>query len=110
MPLDLAGERVAVSASIGIAVYPHDGDNRQALLQAADTAMYSAKAQGKNRICFYAPDMHGLPGCGEGRNRAAGALAAPGGTTSELVRIMYIMLNRWRKGEGKEIAVICCII
>jgi diguanylate cyclase (GGDEF)-like protein/PAS domain S-box-containing protein len=57
LPMDLGGEPVAVSGSIGIAVYPTDGQNRQALMQAADTAMYNAKAQGKNRICFYTPDL-----------------------------------------------------
>ena len=57
LPMDLGGERVAVSGSIGIAIFPADGTNRQALMQAADTAMYSAKAQGKNRICFYTSDL-----------------------------------------------------
>jgi diguanylate cyclase (GGDEF)-like protein/PAS domain S-box-containing protein len=56
-PLDLAGERVTISASMGISIYPADGEDRHALLKAADTAMYSAKTQGRNRYCFYTQEM-----------------------------------------------------
>lgn len=57
LPMDLAGERVGVSASIGIAIFPSDGTDRQSLMRAADTAMYSAKAKGKNRALFYTPEL-----------------------------------------------------
>ena len=53
MPVLLDAAQVAVSASIGIAVYPEDGEDRDALLKAADVAMYSAKTRGRNRSCFY---------------------------------------------------------
>src|SRR5919108_407194 len=56
-PIELVGERIAVSASVGISIYPDDGTDRHALLKAADTAMYSAKAQGRNRFCFYTEEM-----------------------------------------------------
>ncbi|MEY4749916.1 MAG: hypothetical protein RIQ60_2130 [Pseudomonadota bacterium] len=56
-PMDLGGERVAITGSIGIAVYPGDGADREALMRAADTAMYSAKAHGKNQACAYAPEL-----------------------------------------------------
>lgn len=56
-PMDLAGERVAIPGSIGIAIYPDDGADRQALMRAADTAMYNAKAHGKNQACFYTPQL-----------------------------------------------------
>ncbi len=56
-PCEVAGESVVVSASIGISVYPDDFDTKQALLQAADNAMYSAKSAGRNRYGFYAADM-----------------------------------------------------
>lgn len=56
-PVLLGGEQLAVSASIGIAVYPQDGEDRDALLKAADVAMYSAKTQGRNRSCFYTKEL-----------------------------------------------------
>lgn len=52
-PITLGGESVSISASIGIAIYPSDGADGPALMRAADTAMYAAKAQGKNRVCPY---------------------------------------------------------
>ena len=58
-PTQLGEERIAVSASIGIAMYPEHGRDRHALVKAADTAMYSAKAQGRNRFRFYTDEMAG---------------------------------------------------
>lgn len=46
------------SASIGIALYPDDGDSFEILLQNADTAMYEAKESGKNTYCFYTQQMN----------------------------------------------------
>jgi diguanylate cyclase (GGDEF)-like protein len=43
----------AVSFSIGISVYPQDGDSFDALLSHADQAMYESKQNGKNRYTFY---------------------------------------------------------
>ncbi|MCW8838202.1 MAG: EAL domain-containing protein, partial [Thiovulaceae bacterium] len=48
---------IYVSASIGISVYPNDGEDIHILLQHADTAMYKSKDEGKNRISFYEKDM-----------------------------------------------------
>jgi len=45
------------SASIGIAVYPDDGDDATQLLKNADTAMYRAKENGKHCFQFYKPEM-----------------------------------------------------
>jgi diguanylate cyclase (GGDEF)-like protein/PAS domain S-box-containing protein len=52
-PYDLGSAQPAsVSFSIGISVYPEDGDNFDALLSRADHAMYEAKQGGKNRFTF----------------------------------------------------------
>lgn len=52
-PFDLGGNEVHISASIGIAVYPHDGDTIDELMRRADVAMYYIKGQGKNGQAFY---------------------------------------------------------
>jgi diguanylate cyclase (GGDEF)-like protein/PAS domain S-box-containing protein len=56
-PIRLAGEEVAVSGSIGIAVFPEHGADPSALMRAADIAMYAAKTAGRNRFQFYSEDM-----------------------------------------------------
>ncbi len=45
------------TASIGLCLFPDDGDDAQALMRGADLAMSQAKAQGGNAICHYAADM-----------------------------------------------------
>jgi diguanylate cyclase (GGDEF)-like protein len=53
------GEReIFVTASIGIALYPHDGTNVQDLLKNADAAMYHAKSKGRNNYQYYSPAMN----------------------------------------------------
>ncbi|TWI61566.1 PAS domain S-box-containing protein/diguanylate cyclase (GGDEF)-like protein [Pseudoduganella lurida] len=56
-PFDLDGHIVHISASIGIAVYPNDGENIDELLRHADIAMYQVKALGKNGHAFYHDSM-----------------------------------------------------
>jgi len=56
-PLVLCGQEVFPTGSIGIAMYPRDGEDSDALLKAADSAMYRAKAIGGNHYHFYAADM-----------------------------------------------------
>lgn len=51
--LDGAGVSISVGASIGIAVYPDDGDEAETLLERADRAMYDIKRTGKNDFRFY---------------------------------------------------------
>ena len=46
-----------ITASIGVAVYPHDADNVDDLQKYADLAMYHAKSKGKNTVEFYSSDI-----------------------------------------------------
>lgn len=56
-PVLYQGQELALTASIGIAMYPDDGRDLQSLLKHADIAMYRAKEQGKNRFAFYSSGM-----------------------------------------------------
>src|SRR5512144_3355759 len=58
VPIAVAATEITVSASIGIAVFPTDGEDAEALLKNADTAMYHAKSQGRNGYAFYTPPLH----------------------------------------------------
>lgn len=57
-PFDLDGENVFISASIGVAHYPENGDSIEALLKHADIAMYAIKNKGKDGYQFYTDNMH----------------------------------------------------
>jgi len=57
VPIPVSGELLSVTGSLGIAVYPENGADSQQLMRAADMAMYTAKAEGRNRYHFYAEDM-----------------------------------------------------
>ncbi|MBS3936729.1 MAG: EAL domain-containing protein [Sulfuritalea sp.] len=56
-PYDILEHRLFISASIGICLYPTDGEDVDTLVRNADTAMYQAKAGGRGRSCFYSPEM-----------------------------------------------------
>jgi len=56
-PYPLNGHAYSSSASMGITLFPHHGAQVDDLLREADTAMYRAKNQGRNRIAFYEPAM-----------------------------------------------------
>jgi diguanylate cyclase (GGDEF)-like protein len=58
-PLDIAGYACNVSCSIGISIYPDDGDSVSELMMKADMAMYKVKARGRNGHSFYSPEMEG---------------------------------------------------
>src|SRR5690606_4344337 len=56
-PFSLDGRELPLSVSVGVAIAPADGRDEQELMRNADIAMYRAKAQGRNRFAFYAPQM-----------------------------------------------------
>ncbi len=56
-PFDLRGQRFTVTFSIGISLFPQDGKDAQTLLRNADTAMFRAKAAGRNSYQFYDQSM-----------------------------------------------------
>lgn len=56
-PMEIAGHDISITASIGISVFPNDGEQADELLKNADIAMYKAKEAGKNNCQFYAKGM-----------------------------------------------------
>jgi diguanylate cyclase (GGDEF)-like protein/PAS domain S-box-containing protein len=57
-PFEANGEEVHTSASIGITMFPADGQTADRLLKNAELAMYRAKSNGRNSSCFFAPQMN----------------------------------------------------
>ncbi|WP_018411774.1 bifunctional diguanylate cyclase/phosphodiesterase [Methyloversatilis thermotolerans] len=57
-PQQIAGHALCVTLSVGISVYPDDGATADAMMRNADTAMYHAKAQGRDRCQFFTPGMN----------------------------------------------------
>ncbi len=57
VPVTVAGRQIAVSASVGIALFPEDADTVDNLCKAADSAMYRAKEHGRGVCDFYTPDI-----------------------------------------------------
>jgi diguanylate cyclase (GGDEF)-like protein len=56
-PIVIDGHEFSLSSSIGIAVFPEDGDDAETLLQHADTAMYHAKQQGRDNSQLYSASL-----------------------------------------------------
>ncbi len=57
-PYDLGGQRLHISASIGITLLPDDAAEAEALMRHADTALHHAKADGRDSVHFFQPAMH----------------------------------------------------
>lgn len=57
-PATIMGHEIATSVSVGISLYPADGETTDTLLQHAEVAMYKAKAAGKNCFRFFTEDMN----------------------------------------------------
>ncbi|MDX6406843.1 MAG: hypothetical protein QOH70_4298 [Blastocatellia bacterium] len=59
-PFRLDGHEVYVTTSVGISLYPSNGDDSSTILRNAEAALYRAKKQGGNNCQFYAADMNSL--------------------------------------------------
>ncbi len=70
-PFTLDGREATIGASIGITLYPHEGETVNDLLREADQAMYQAKQRGKNQYRFYRPLVR-TPDDADRGKRAAG--------------------------------------
>jgi len=56
-PFEIDGQQTVIGTSIGIALYPGDGDSGEELMRAADTALYRAKAAGRGTYRFFEAEM-----------------------------------------------------
>jgi diguanylate cyclase (GGDEF)-like protein/PAS domain S-box-containing protein len=57
-PFSIEDQPLAVSGSIGVSLFPRDGDTPDALVRNADAAMYLAKDNGRNNFQFFTPSLH----------------------------------------------------
>ncbi|KQY81919.1 MULTISPECIES: bifunctional diguanylate cyclase/phosphodiesterase [Roseateles] len=58
-PIFVGGQECFVTASVGIAIYPRDGQSMADLLRNSDVAMYAVKSQGRNASAIYSPQLAG---------------------------------------------------
>ena len=57
-PFTLEGQELHVTASLGLSLFPRDGDSGALLLKYADIALYEAKGEGRNAYRFFSPEMN----------------------------------------------------
>lgn len=112
-PCQIGGRELRVSPSIGISIFPGDGQNMDQLLRNADTAMYHAKQEGRGRFSFFSPHM----------NEAASRRLAVGGALQRAIQHGEFVLHyqpkisaangeirgfealiRWPQADGKWIS------
>jgi predicted signal transduction protein with EAL and GGDEF domain len=78
------GQMLDCHASLGVSVYPDDGEKRGMLMKAADIALYAAKADGRGRLKFYEPEMRN-----EMQNRSSMLLIARDALLNEWIVPYY---------------------
>jgi len=57
IPVRFSGNEIPVGASVGVSLYPHDGNTAAELVRAADLAMYHGKGNGRNHVNFFSNNM-----------------------------------------------------
>jgi diguanylate cyclase (GGDEF)-like protein/PAS domain S-box-containing protein len=57
-PYSIGGKQAMIGASVGVAIGPHDGDSVEALMRAADLALYDVKGKGRGKVRHYDKAMH----------------------------------------------------
>jgi len=57
-PFEILGHESFISTSLGLSIYPQDGDTPDTLLKCADMALYRVKDEGRNSFSFYDPEMN----------------------------------------------------
>lgn len=57
IPVAFGGHEIPVGASVGVSLYPHDGNTAAELVRAADVAMYHGKGNGHNDVHFFSSNM-----------------------------------------------------
>jgi len=87
-PIPLEGEECRVTASIGISLFPEDGEDESALMKNADIAMYAAKDEGKNTFQFFSAAR---------QSRSVGSLALEGQLRGALDRGEFFLHYQPRK-------------
>jgi diguanylate cyclase (GGDEF)-like protein/PAS domain S-box-containing protein len=106
-PVEFEGRSLHISPSIGICLYPDDGEDAASLMRKADAAMYHAKASGRNNYQFYAEPMNAAARYFELETRLRGALLREEfalfyqpivGTQDGRVHGLEVLL-RWRHPE-----------
>ncbi|ROR35136.1 bifunctional diguanylate cyclase/phosphodiesterase [Inmirania thermothiophila] len=83
-PYVLEGQEVQISGSVGIAIFPEDGEDAETLLRHADAAMYRAKEAGRNAYGFFTPEMDA-----EAAERAAVEQALRAALAREELALVY---------------------
>jgi len=58
IPFVISGHTFHITCSIGMSIYPRDGQDSGVLLRTADEALYQVKKEGRNRSAFHTPEMH----------------------------------------------------
>jgi diguanylate cyclase (GGDEF)-like protein len=75
-PYSIAGHELRIGVTIGVSIFPDDGDSAEILIRNADAAMYCAKENGRDQFQFFRSEMH-IPDSQHAPDCAAGARDEP---------------------------------